>query len=102
RPPVGGRGDRPRPDRRAAAIEKRRLTARRRPSRVVAAPMPRTALLDVDGTLVDTNYHHVIAWGRAFAQIDMHPPLWQVHRAVGMGGNQLVAEIYDDETEEKH
>ncbi|GMA86489.1 hypothetical protein GCM10025868_17390 [Angustibacter aerolatus] len=46
------------------------------------------ALLDVDGTLVDSNYHHVIAWSRAFARHDLHPSLWQIHRAIGMGGDK--------------
>jgi HAD superfamily hydrolase (TIGR01549 family) len=48
------------------------------------------ALLDVDGTLVDTNYHHALAWFRAFRQHGIVVPLWRIHRAVGMGGDQLV------------
>jgi len=31
------------------------------------------AILDIDGTLVDTNYHHTIAWPRAFARHDKIP-----------------------------
>jgi beta-phosphoglucomutase-like phosphatase (HAD superfamily) len=52
-----------------------------------------TVVLDVDGTLVDTNYHHVIAWDRAFREYDVSVPLWQVHRAIGMGGDRLVAHV---------
>ncbi len=48
------------------------------------------ALLDVDGTLVDTNYHHALAWWRAFRQHGITLPVWRVHRHVGMGGDQLV------------
>jgi HAD superfamily hydrolase (TIGR01509 family) len=48
------------------------------------------ALLDVDGTLVDSNYHHALAWYRAFRRHDIVLPLWRIHRAVGMGGDQLV------------
>jgi HAD superfamily hydrolase (TIGR01549 family) len=48
------------------------------------------ALLDVDGTLVDTNYHHALAWFRAFREHGIVLPLWRIHRAVGMGGDQLV------------
>ncbi len=62
-------------------------------------PLP--AILDIDGTLVDTNYHHAIAWYRAFQKFDLTPPVWRIHRHIGMGGDQLVAAITDDETEER-
>ena len=52
--------------------------------------MPPAAILDVDGTLVDTNYHHAIAWYRAFRQNDVVLPVWRIHRHIGMGGDQLV------------
>jgi HAD superfamily hydrolase (TIGR01549 family) len=52
--------------------------------------MPPAAILDVDGTLVDTNYHHTIAWYRAFRQNDLLLPIWRIHRHIGMGGDQLV------------
>jgi HAD superfamily hydrolase (TIGR01509 family) len=61
----------------------------------------RAALLDVDGTLVDTNYHHALAWARALARHDLTPPLWRIHRAIGMGGDHLVAELCGDEAEER-
>ena len=48
------------------------------------------ALLDVDGTLIDSNYHHALAWYRAFRRHDIVLPLWRIHRAIGMGGDQLV------------
>jgi HAD superfamily hydrolase (TIGR01549 family) len=47
-------------------------------------------LLDVDGTLVDTNYHHALAWYRAFREHGIRVPVWRIHRHVGMGGDQLV------------
>ena len=50
----------------------------------------RAALLDVDGTLVDTNYHHTLAWYRAFREHGIALPVWRVHRHIGMGGDQLV------------
>jgi HAD superfamily hydrolase (TIGR01509 family) len=59
------------------------------------------AILDIDGTLVDTNYHHTIAWSRAFRQNGIVLPLWRIHRHMGMGGDQLVAELTDDATEEE-
>jgi HAD superfamily hydrolase (TIGR01509 family) len=51
------------------------------------------AILDIDGTLVDTNYQHALAWFRAFRQHGVVLPLWRIHRHVGMGGDQLVAAL---------
>jgi HAD superfamily hydrolase (TIGR01509 family) len=59
------------------------------------------AILDIDGTLVDTNYHHTVAWYRAFRQHDVILPLWRIHRHIGMGGDQLVAALAGDEVEEE-
>jgi HAD superfamily hydrolase (TIGR01509 family) len=55
--------------------------------------MPPAAILDIDGTLVDTNYHHAIAWFRAFRQHEVVVPIWRIHRHIGMGGDQLVASV---------
>jgi HAD superfamily hydrolase (TIGR01509 family) len=55
-----------------------------------------TAVLDIDGTLVDTNYHHAVAWFRAFRQRGFVLPLWRIHRHIGMGGDQLVAALAGD------
>jgi HAD superfamily hydrolase (TIGR01509 family) len=57
------------------------------------------ALLDLDGTLVDTNYHHALAWYRAFRQHGIILPLWRIHRHIGMGGDQLVAALAGNEVE---
>jgi HAD superfamily hydrolase (TIGR01549 family) len=59
------------------------------------------AILDVDGTLVDTNYHHAIAWFRAFRRHFLTLPVWRIHRHIGMGGDQLVAALAGDEVEER-
>jgi HAD superfamily hydrolase (TIGR01509 family) len=48
------------------------------------------ALLDVDGTLIDSNYQHALAWYRAFRAHDIVLPMWRIHGAVGMGGDQLL------------
>jgi HAD superfamily hydrolase (TIGR01549 family) len=61
--------------------------------------MSQIAILDVDGTLVDTNYHHAIAWYRAFRRHFIKVPIWRVHRHIGMGGDQLVAAVAGDEVE---
>jgi HAD superfamily hydrolase (TIGR01509 family) len=59
------------------------------------------AVLDIDGTLVDTNYHHAIAWYRAFRQHDIALPIWRIHRHIGMGGDQLVEALTDERTEQE-
>jgi HAD superfamily hydrolase (TIGR01509 family) len=60
------------------------------------------AVLDIDGTLVDTNYHHAVAWYRAFREHGIVLPVWRIHRHIGMGGDQLVAALTDDQTEHEH
>ncbi|MGH3004961.1 MAG: HAD family hydrolase [Gaiellaceae bacterium] len=57
------------------------------------------AILDVDGTLVDTNYHHTVAWYRAFRRHGIVLPLWRIHRHIGMGGDQVVAALAGQEVE---
>jgi HAD superfamily hydrolase (TIGR01509 family) len=59
------------------------------------------ALLDVDGTLIDSNYHHALAWYRAFRRHDIVLPLWRIHRAVGMGGDQLVPSLVGPKLDEE-
>ncbi len=57
------------------------------------------AILDIDGTLVDTNYQHAIAWYRAFRKHGIVLPVWRIHCHIGMGGDQLVAALTGDRTE---
>jgi len=59
------------------------------------------AILDIDGTLVDSNYQHTLAWYRALRQHDQHIAIWRIHRHIGMGGDQLVASLCGDEVEEE-
>ena len=61
--------------------------------------MPPAAILDIDGTLVDTNYQHAIAWFLAFKQHAVFLPVWRIHRHIGMGGDQLVEALTDARTE---
>jgi HAD superfamily hydrolase (TIGR01549 family) len=58
------------------------------------------AILDVDGTLVDTNYQHALAWYRAFRRHGIVLPVWRIHRHVGMGGDQLVEAVAGAKVEE--
>jgi HAD superfamily hydrolase (TIGR01549 family) len=51
------------------------------------------AILDVDGTLVDTNYQHALCWYRAFREHGIVLPVWRLHRHVGMGGDQFVEAV---------
>jgi len=57
------------------------------------------AILDVDGTLVDTNYQHALAWYRALRRNGVVVPIWRIHRHIGMGGDQLVAAVAGEEVE---
>jgi HAD superfamily hydrolase (TIGR01549 family) len=64
--------------------------------------MTDTAIFDVDGTLVDTNYQHALAWFRAFRRFDITLPLWQLHRGIGMGGDNFVTHVAGAEVEKAH
>lgn len=58
-------------------------------------------ILDVDGTLVDANYLHALAWLRAFEANDHRIPTYRIHRTIGMGGDKLVEELLGAQVEEK-
>lgn len=64
--------------------------------------MAGTVILDVDGTLVDTNYQHAIAWHRALHSCGYAVQLWRIHRHIGMGGDQIVAALVGEEGEREH
>ena len=59
------------------------------------------AILDIDGTLVDTNYQHALGWYRAFRHHGIIVPVWQIHRHIGMGGDQLIEALTDERTEQE-
>ncbi|HEY0717488.1 MAG TPA: HAD family hydrolase [Streptosporangiaceae bacterium] len=50
----------------------------------------KAVLFDVDGTLVDTNYPHVVCWWEAFSQAGFNIPMARIHRAMGMGSDQML------------
>jgi len=58
-----------------------------------------TVILDIDGTLVDTNYEHVVAWVQAFGEVGLQVYASDVHQAVGIAGEQLVAQVAGDAAE---
>ena len=53
-------------------------------------------LFDVDGTLVDSNYLHVYAWSRAFAEAGITVEAWRTHRSIGMDGTRLIESLSGD------
>jgi HAD superfamily hydrolase (TIGR01509 family) len=59
------------------------------------------AILDVDGTLVDTNYQHALCWYRAFREHGIVLPVWRLHRHVGMGGDKFVEAVAGKRPEEE-
>jgi HAD superfamily hydrolase (TIGR01549 family) len=67
----------------------------------MTSPSPRSCalLLDIDGTLIDSTYHHALAWHRAFHELDVGVPLFRIHRAVGMGGDKLVGHVAGERVE---
>ena len=59
-------------------------------------------LLDVDGTLIDSNYQHALAWFRALREHGRILPLVELHRHIGMGGDQLVESVAGEAFEREH
>jgi phosphoglycolate phosphatase len=52
-----------------------------------------TVVLDVDGTLVDSVYARTLAWKAAFREVGVEVPCHRIHRAIGMGGDRVVAHL---------
>lgn len=59
--------------------------------------MVKAVILDVDGTLMDTNYLHVEAWARAFDEVGYRAPRVEIHPKIGKGSGLLISEFVDDE-----
>ena len=63
--------------------------------------MPSSAVIfDVDGTLVDTNYLHTLAWARGVRDAGETASMSAIHRLIGMGSDHLVSELLGHESEE--
>jgi len=63
--------------------------------------MARVVVLDVDGTLMDTNYLHTEAWARAFEEVGHRVPRYRLHEQIGKGSNLLIREFVEDEEMEE-
>jgi|ERR1700761_2315342 len=57
----------------------------------------KAVLFDVDGTLVDTNYLHTVAWWEAFAQAGHTVPMASIHRSIGMGSGRMLDALLPDD-----
>ena len=57
----------------------------------------KVVVLDVDGTLMDTNYLHTEAWARAFEEVGRRVPRAEIHKQIGKGSEQLIGEFIEDE-----
>jgi len=64
--------------------------------------MADTAIVDIDGTLMDTNHHPALAWSRAFRRYGITRPMWRIHRGIGMGGDVFVPEVDGRDVEHAH
>jgi HAD superfamily hydrolase (TIGR01549 family) len=60
---------------------------------------PTIAVLDIDGTLIDSTYHHALAWYRALRSVGETFPVWRLHRLVGMGGDQFLIALGGEDLE---
>ncbi|MGA5170471.1 MULTISPECIES: HAD family hydrolase [Streptomyces] len=63
--------------------------------------MTRAAVFDVDGTLADTNHLHVTTWWEAFRQAGHDVPMHAVHRAVGLGSDDLIARLLGEDRDKE-
>ncbi|MGH3087752.1 MAG: HAD family hydrolase [Rubrobacteraceae bacterium] len=59
--------------------------------------MAKAVVLDVDGTLMDTNYLHVEAWARAMEAVGKRAVRAELHRQIGKGSDKLIPEFVEDE-----
>ena len=56
----------------------------------------KAVFLDIDGTLMDTNYLHIEAWAQAFEEVGARPPRSRIHHEVGKGSDKLIPEFVED------
>ena len=59
--------------------------------------MVKAVFLDIDGTLMDTNYLHTEAWAQAFEDVGARPPRSSIHHEVGKGSDKLIPVFIEDD-----
>src|SRR5436309_13784377 len=59
-------------------------------------------LFDMDGTLIDSNYLHAVTWWEAFTQAGHDVPMARIHRAIGMGSDQLLDALLPPDRDTGH
>lgn len=59
-------------------------------------------LFDLDGTLVDSTFHHAVAWHRAFLDVGQEVPCWRIQGLIGRSGDELAKMLIGEELAEKH
>lgn len=69
-----------------------RATAQQNASDNASLDLP-AVLFDLDGTLIDSVYHHVITWSEALESAGIVFAKWKIHRRVGMSGKSFVREL---------
>src|SRR5580698_11528668 len=62
------------------------------PTSYIDPPVP-SFLFDLDGTLIDSVYQHVIAWRTALTRIGIDLSVWRIHRRIGMSGGLFVSAL---------
>jgi HAD superfamily hydrolase (TIGR01549 family) len=50
-------------------------------------------LFDLDGTLIDSVYQHVVAWRDALEEVGINLAVWKIHRRIGMSGGLFVTAL---------
>ena len=58
-----------------------------------AQPPAPSFLFDLDGTLIDSVYQHVLAWRAALSRLDIDLSVWRIHRRIGMSGGLFVSAL---------
>jgi HAD superfamily hydrolase (TIGR01509 family) len=61
--------------------------------RTAPSPEPPALLFDLDGTLIDSVYQHVLAWQEALTLFGIELSVWRIHRRIGMSGGLFVTAL---------
>lgn len=59
-----------------------------------------TVIFDMDGTLVDSTYHHAITWQQALHDNGVDVETWRIHRSIGLGGDKIVTQVAGADVED--